>query len=72
VPLAASPEHAAKAVRWVFRLAALSPRIKRIYFYHWTPPTGPGATWDSALTDARGKPRPAYRVLQDWLRRERA
>ena len=72
VPLAASPQHAAKAVRWVFRLAALSSRVKRIYFYHWTPPTGPGATWDSALTDATGKPRPAYRVLQDWLRRERA
>jgi hypothetical protein len=72
VPLAASPEHAAKAVRWVFRLSALSPRIKRVYFYHFTPPTGPGATWDSALTDARGKPRPAYRVLEDWLRRERA
>jgi hypothetical protein len=72
VPLAASPQHAAKAVRWVFRLAGLSSRVKRIYFYHWTPPTGPGATWDSALTDAHGKPRPAYRVLQDWLRRERA
>jgi hypothetical protein len=72
VPLDASTEHAAKAVRWVFRLAALSRRVKRVYFYHWTPPTGPGATWDSALTDAKGKPRPAYRVVQDWLRRERA
>ena len=72
VPLRASPEHAAHAARWVFRLAALSSRIKRIYFYHWSPPTSPGATWDSALVDATGAPRPAYAVIQNWLRRERA
>jgi hypothetical protein len=72
VPLRASPEHAAHAARWVFRLAALSPRIKRVYFYHWTPPTAPGATWDSALTNANGTPRPAYLVVRNWLRRERA
>jgi len=72
VPLPASPEHAAEAARWVFRLAALSSRIKRIYFYHWSPPTSPGATWDSALVDATGAPRPAYAVIQNWLRRERA
>jgi hypothetical protein len=72
VPLPASPEHAARAARWVFRLAGLSRRIKRIYFYHWTPSTAPGATWDSALTDANGAPRPAYLVVRNWLRRERA
>jgi hypothetical protein len=72
VPLPASPAHAAQATRWVFRLAALSSRVKRIYFYHWTPPTAPGATWDSALTDATGKPRPAYEVVRNWLLRERA
>ncbi len=72
VPLPSSPEHAAQATRWVFRLAALSPRVKRIYFYHWTPSTNPGATWDSALTDAKGAPRPAYMVVRNWLRRERA
>ncbi|WP_028063791.1 hypothetical protein [Solirubrobacter soli] len=72
VPLPASREHAARAARWVFRLAELSPRIKRIYFYHWTPPTDPLATWDSALTNANGTPRPAYSVVRNWLRRERA
>ena len=72
VPLPASPEHAAKAARWVFRLAALSSRVKRIYFYHWTPPTTPGATWDSALLGPSGAPRPAYAVLRNWLIRERA
>jgi hypothetical protein len=72
VPLPASPEHAAEAARWVFRLASLSPRIKRIYFYHWSPPTSPGATWDSALVGPTGAPRPAYAVIRNWLRRERA
>jgi hypothetical protein len=72
VPLRASPEHAAHAARWVFKLAGLSPRIKRVYFYHWTPSRTPGATWDSALTDKAGKPRPAYAVLRRWLQRVRA
>src|SRR4051794_2653890 len=37
--------HAAKAARWVLKLARLSPRVKRVYFYQWTP-RGPDATWD--------------------------
>jgi hypothetical protein len=72
VPLRASPEHAAHAARWVFKLAALSPRIKRVYFYHWSPSQNPGAPWDSALVDKAGKPRPAYAVLRRWLVRVRA
>ena len=31
--------HAARATRWVFqRLARLSPRVRRVYLYQWTPP----------------------------------
>jgi hypothetical protein len=60
-----SVPHAAIATRQVFRLAALSPRVTRVYFYNWTP----GPTWDSALTDKRGRPRPAYDVLKTWLRK---
>jgi hypothetical protein len=60
-----SVPHAAKATRQVFRLAALSRRITRVYFYNWTP----GPTWDSALMDKRGRPRPAYGVLRSWLRK---
>ncbi len=62
-----STRHAAEATSWVFRLAALSPRVKRVYFYHWSPV--PFASWDSALVDARDHPRPAYDVLRTWLRR---
>ena len=41
-------KHAVKATRWVLKLARLSPRVRRVYFYHWTAPA-PDATWDSAL-----------------------
>jgi hypothetical protein len=34
IPLNESAAHAAKATRWVFRLANLSRRVKRVYFYH--------------------------------------
>ena len=60
-------KHAAAATRQVFKLAELSPRVRRIYFYHWQPAKTPLPNWDSALVDPRGKPRPAYRVLQAWI-----
>jgi len=62
-----STRHAAKATSYVFKLAALSARVKRVYFYHWSPAKTPGATWDSALVDAQARPRPAYKVLHSWL-----
>jgi hypothetical protein len=62
-----SRAHAAKATRWVLdRLSQLSPRIKRIYLYHFTN-QGPGATWDSGILDAKGRPRPSFKVVQDWV-----
>jgi hypothetical protein len=71
IEFADSPKHAAKATRWVLKLARISPRVRRIYFYHWTAPA-PKATWDSALTDRRGRPRPAYKVVRTFVRRLRA
>jgi len=67
-----SLRHAADATRHVFRLAALSPRIRRVYLYHWMPATAKGATWDSALINRWGRPRPAYRVVRSYLLRTRA
>ncbi len=61
--------HAANATSWVFRLAKLSRRVRRVYFYHWAPAPTPRPTWDSALVDKHERPRPAYRVLRAWLRR---
>jgi polysaccharide biosynthesis protein PslG len=59
--------HAAKATKQVFRLARLSPRVRRIYFYQWMPSPKKNSSWDSALVDRRGKPRPAYKVLATFV-----
>ena len=45
-----------EATSYVFKLAALSTRVKRVYFYHWAPAPTPNPTWDSALVDARPSP----------------
>jgi hypothetical protein len=63
--------HAAAATKQVFKLAALSPRVKRIYFYNWQPSKAPLPSWDSALVDRRGRPRPAYKVLKAWIEKVR-
>jgi hypothetical protein len=62
-----SASHAAIATRFLFdRLVPLSRRITRVYVYQWNSLPGP-KTWDSALIDPHGNPRPAYRVLQRVL-----
>jgi hypothetical protein len=61
-----SVSHAAKATRFVLdRLANLSPRVKRVYLYHfeWQ---GPTASWDSGVLSPHGRPRPAYKVVARW------
>ena len=64
-----SPSHAAKATRWVFeKLVRLSPRITRVYLYHFQN-QGPEAVWDSGILDPRGRPRPAYQVLEKYVAR---
>lgn len=56
--------HAAKVTNYIFAtLARTSPRISRVYLYHWNS-GGPGSSWDSGLIDYRGKARPAFAVLQ--------
>jgi hypothetical protein len=71
IEFAESPRHAVRATKWVLKLARISPRVRRVYFYHWTAPA-PKATWDSALIDRSGKPRPAYTVVRTFVRRLRA
>ena len=61
-----SQRHAARATKHVFKLACLSPRIRRVYFYHWQAP--PIVTnWDSAFLGPKGRVRPAYRTLKRRL-----
>jgi hypothetical protein len=70
--------HAAKVTKFVFStLAKLSPRVQRVYIYHWntgvstaSSTTGSGGdarTWDSGLIGPDDKPRPALAVLQTML-----
>jgi hypothetical protein len=61
--------HAAKAINYIFtKLVGLSPRIQRVYVFHWN---GRNASWDSALISPNGNARPAFAVLANLLRRMR-
>ena len=55
-------QRAARAIRYLFHLAALSPRITRIYIYQWKIDF-PGNRFDAGLVAANGKPRPALQVV---------
>ena len=57
-----SQRHAARATAHALRLACLSPRIRRVYLYHWRAPETV-TSWDSAFIGPRGRVRPAYRTL---------
>jgi hypothetical protein len=66
---------AARVATNIFQLAKLSPRITRIYYYHWRSPgspnskTGRKATWDAGLVRANGAARPALYVVARELHR---
>jgi polysaccharide biosynthesis protein PslG len=58
--------HAAKAIDYIFtKLVRLSPRIGRVYVFHWN---GRNDSWDSALISPNGGARPAFAVLANLLR----
>jgi hypothetical protein len=62
----AGAEHAASVTNFVLtKLAKVSSRVKRVYLYHFQN-QGPKATWDSGVLDPKGRPRPAYKVVQKW------
>jgi hypothetical protein len=67
--------YAARAAANIFQLARLSPRITRIYYYHWRSPGGPTAraarkaTWDAGLVKSNGAARPALYVVARELHR---
>ena len=53
---------AARAIRFLFSLARMSPRITRIYIYQWKIDF-PGNRFDAGLVGLDGKPRPALQVV---------
>jgi hypothetical protein len=58
-----------RATKQVFRLARMSRRVKRIYFYHWVAPEERRPRWDSAFIDPNGRARPALKVVKREVRR---
>jgi hypothetical protein len=60
------PRRAVAATKRVFELARSSPRISRVYIYHWR--ADRGTSWDSALVTARGTLRPSYDVFASEAR----
>ena len=65
--------NAVKVTKNIFRLASLSPRITRVYYYHWrspgTPQSARKATWDAGLVTANGVARQALFVVAKALHR---
>jgi hypothetical protein len=61
---------AARAVKRTFAVARSSPRIKRVYLYHWDADKR-FYTWDSAFVAANGRARPALDVLRREVNRQR-
>ncbi len=57
---------AAKALSYMFRLAASNPRIKRLYIYQWSG-ANEAARFDAGLTDPHYKPRPGYVIVCEHL-----
>jgi hypothetical protein len=53
---------AVEATRRIFRLARTSPRITRVYVYHWKAKRR-GSSWDSALVAPDGELRPSFDVF---------
>jgi hypothetical protein len=63
----------ARATTYLFKLAALSRRITRLYVYQWTGARAPRRTrFDAGITNVHGKPRPAYCVIYRQLRHKRS
>jgi hypothetical protein len=65
--------HAGKVTSFILnRLVKISPRVQRVYLYHWDTGVGGGPTWDSGFVGPDGLPRPALGVLQGALARAAA
>jgi hypothetical protein len=62
--------HAAKVTRFIFdKLVKISPRIQRVYLYHWDTGIAGGPTWDSGFVGPDGQARPALTTLQGVIAR---
>jgi hypothetical protein len=65
-----SERRAARATKFMFRLARSSSRIKRLYVYSWLGEQR-GARFDAGLVGPNGSPRPAYYVVKNAVNKHR-
>jgi hypothetical protein len=56
-------QRAARATKYMFKLARSSRRIKRLYIYSWLGEQR-GARFDAGLVNPDGSARPAYHVVR--------
>jgi hypothetical protein len=63
-----SESRAARATKFMFKLARSNSRIKRLYIYAWKGEAR-GARFDAGLVSITGVPRPAYFVVRKMLKR---
>jgi polysaccharide biosynthesis protein PslG len=61
-------QRAARATKFMFRLARMSSRIKRLYIYSWFGEQR-GARFDAGLVGPDGSPRPALSVVRRAIKR---
>ena len=60
-----------RATKYIFdRMLSISPRIKRVYLYHWSASTS-SDTWDSAFIGPDGRARSSLDVVRAKLKRRR-
>jgi hypothetical protein len=64
----AGQNRAARALRFMFRLADSSSRIKRLYIFQWTGSPS-SARFDAGLTNPNGSARPGYDVVEQRIGR---
>ena len=62
-----SQSRAARALRFMFKLARSNSRIKRLYIYQWTGAPR-GARFDAGIINPDGTPRPGYSVVKKYVR----
>jgi hypothetical protein len=64
-----NPKNAKRAIKNIFKLARLSSRVKRVYYYNWFAPKPKKPRWDSALFSFTGKPRPVFSTFKAQVRK---
>jgi len=63
------PSRAAKATKYMFKLARRYRRVTRVYIYNWVGGRRNRIRFDSGLTTPAGRARPALKVVRKYLKR---